>query len=984
MGRAARARAGGSKGSVVRALLAGFLTVVLLAALTGLLGLAISGARDAPTWSKEEWNMKGRTPGLGDFDLGSVPMNGDYVVGRAPLRHVRTLKSPSARARARTWNDLLAIRNTLTYPARLALTTLTMGVAGVLTVGTVLVLLSLMAGRGRGRAGGDAPAAGGRGRGRGGRQPANPNPAGPPGPIPEQPPAWTGVRWPEDSPDDGGNNAFHVDAEGAPQGPPPQRPAEGGGPAHPGAQERGEEDLEAARAPAGRHQEERGPADPGVARARAFPQGSQAASGGVPPYNGQPQVTPTKVAQRKAARAGDAATFAETDEKDARQTATVYLMAALGDGRSVPRVVAHDDTARRLGEELRVGKESAHGAADANTINETRAYLFNRLEAANHARATAQNEEAGAAAFSLTFSPAMDVALCETDRWTSTLQTLRKRRADCMDAHAEADTVELQRTQARTRAAEEECTAALAAQATAAAQAAEERAAAAARQRQQDQRHDEELSFRELERIGAAQAALRAAQERGEAEAAAAAADNAAAAARAAAEEAASRAAHGGAGPRDDRAGGAQQAHGQAQGAPGARERDIPGAGVDYRQGRNAPRAGRDPGLSAPDSALPQNLFGAFGAAEGATPAAGGSGGMQQDEFTASAAKMMRAAAEAMHTLTAAAGARGQGGVLAGTQETTEKSSEEQASAALHKLSAELQRATGMLRDPNGVYKAVLKLCPTLAEDNDPTEVEAMDMLTRLDEHDKKTRGPTFTFPTQAIYIEGWQCLNTAAFNLADHLAPEDQAEGLRMARKMQAALSNVTNIIHNFGYAYLKEHAKKQHNVATNPFHTGDVGKHPFGPGGWADYASLVQIARINRQTGGAEWMGEVAQTTRATATATPRAPTPAPVRPAAPTPTPAAPTPATYTPAPTASTTVRQDSEEALDAHYAALGYTDFSVSPFVPYGCMCAACGRFGHNTLAPRENTTCQASAADWAAKPYIASASRHKGRWGPPK
>ena len=379
--------------------------------------------------------MKGRAPGLENVDLGSIPMDGDYVVGRAPLRHVRTLKSPSARARARTWYDLLRVRNTLTYPARQALAALAMAVGGVLTVATVLVVLSLMAGRGRGRAGGDAPAAAGRGRGRGGRPPTNTNPAGPPGPIPEQPPAWTGVRWPEDSPGEGGSDVYHVDVEGAPQGPPPPGGADGAGPAHHGAQEGQREDPVAAQAPADQHQgpdrQQWGPADPGAGGAGAFFHGNQrAAAGGVPLYNGQPQVTPTKVAQRKAARAGDAATFAETDEKDARQTATVYLMAALGDGRSVPRVVAHDDTARRLGGQLREGRESAHGAADAATINETRAYMFSRLEAANHARATAQSEEDGAAAFSLTFSPAMDVALCESDRWTSAQQTLRKRRAE--------------------------------------------------------------------------------------------------------------------------------------------------------------------------------------------------------------------------------------------------------------------------------------------------------------------------------------------------------------------------------------------------------------------------------------------------------------------------------------------------------------------------------------------------------------------------
>ena len=73
----------------------------------------------------------------------------------------------------------------------------------------------------------------------------------------------------------------------------------------------------------------------------------------------------------------------------------------------------------------------------------------------------------------------------------------------------------------------------------------------------------------------------------------------------------------------------------------------------------------------------------------------------------------------------------------------------------------------------------------------------------------------------------------------------------------------------------------------------------------------------------------------------------------------------------------------ELPLQQHYALHGVVGVDGPPMVPYSCMCAACGAFGHSTHTPAALSGCKATEVERLQRNYIRLAALHKARYGPP-
>ena len=468
MARAPRARARMTRRSTLRDLSLGFLTVAILAALVG---LATQGALQAPVRTGEQWKLKGEAPRgqSADFDLGTIPMNGDYVVGRAPLRHVRTLKAPSARARARTWYDIVTARNFLTYPLRALLSAVTTAVtAPALALAFAVLVMAMMAGRGPRRAAGGAAPAGGRAAGGAHQPPGASQGAGPGQPQPGTA-QWEGVVWPDDSPiESAPHTVHHVDAEGVPHaGPAPQGAPGGARAAHfrggeapePQGREGGQGGPDRAQEnPPGRAQGGHGPTNSrhgSASAAQAGAAGGAHEGAGAP--NQEAEETPTKISQRRASRAEEVARAAVEEEADARRTASTNVKAALGNGIVRPPNLVGDEEAHGVAREVAQAVASPAGAATPDVLERARIVLQRKLDEARTAGRTSRelgDPDEGDSIFLTIFPPAMNRALVKLDEWEVAAADLKRRRVEERTANSEHDTLHLERTQARTRARE--------------------------------------------------------------------------------------------------------------------------------------------------------------------------------------------------------------------------------------------------------------------------------------------------------------------------------------------------------------------------------------------------------------------------------------------------------------------------------------------------------------------------------------------------
>ena len=73
----------------------------------------------------------------------------------------------------------------------------------------------------------------------------------------------------------------------------------------------------------------------------------------------------------------------------------------------------------------------------------------------------------------------------------------------------------------------------------------------------------------------------------------------------------------------------------------------------------------------------------------------------------------------------------------------------------------------------------------------------------------------------------------------------------------------------------------------------------------------------------------------------------------------------------------------ELPLQQHYALCGIVGVDGPPMVPYSCMCAACGKFGHSTHTPAALSGCKATELERLQRNYIRMAALHKAHYGPP-